>query len=119
MDGSVESRPWGWRWVATIPIVVYLAAQVWEIVLLRLDGPRYLQLQRWWGQPIGRIVAAVVVVSVIWHGAFGLASAYGAMTDSPGLLEAPRQRAMVWFVVMALALPAVAFTVWPWLGSTL
>ena len=120
-DGPAHAdvRSGRWRWLPTIPIVAYLLVQAWETVLLRFDGPGYMDLQRWWGTPPGRMAAAVTVVAIIWHGSFGLASAYGAMTGAPRLLDEPRARAMVLFVVMALSLPAVMLTMWPWLSSAL
>ena len=106
-----------WRWPAGLVVLLYVLAHVVELALVRFDGRAYLRVRDVWATPVGRCASAIVVVCVLVHGAFGLLSAWGTMVGEPGRIDDPRSRAAVWFCVVAVAVPAVTLTVWPWLRT--
>lgn len=116
-DATEPTGRW-WRWGAGLVVLAYVVAHVVEITLVRVDGRAYLQLRDWWASPPGRVATSVVVVAVLVHGANGLAQAWAGWIGEPARARDPRTLAVVWFVVVALAIPAVALAVWPWLQTT-
>lgn len=110
--------PRWWRWPAALVVLAYVLAHVVEITLVRVDGRRYLGVRDWWASPAGRVCTSVVVVCVLVHGLFGLAAAWSGATGAPERADDPRTRAVVWFLVVAAAVPAAAFAMWPWLRTT-
>jgi len=100
-------------------VLAYVVAQVVEITMLRVDGRAYLSLRDWWASPLGRVTTAAVVVCVLVHGLFGLARAWGAVADEPDRVDDPGTRAVVWFFVVAVAVPAATAAMWPWLRTAL
>ncbi len=118
---SVPARPrtrW-WRWPAGLVLLAYVAAQVVEVALVRADGRAFLTLRDWWAAPAGRLTSAVVVVAALVHGLFGLAQVWAGAIGAPDRADDERTRAVVWFLVLVAAVPAVTFTVWPWLRTTM
>ncbi len=108
-----------WRWPAALVVLAYVLAQVVEVTMLRVDGHAYLSLRDWWASPLGRVTTAAVVVCVLVHGLFGLAHAWGALVGEPERVDDPGTRAVVWFVVVALAVAAATAAMWPWLRTVM
>ena len=109
-----RSVPWGA--VAGTVLLVYVV--IFSLSLTGLDDRA--QFNRW-GHAMGSIGARIalcgVMVAGLFHGLDGLRRM--AIDVRPDLAEQnPRWRATVLFFTWALAIPAMAVIVWPWISAT-
>ena len=106
------------RWSAVAGTVVLVYTLLYSMALLEVgDRNRFND----WGRALGslgaRLVLSGVLLAALFHTFDGLRRM--AIDLRPALAEQdPRWRATVLFFTWALALPAAAVIVWPWLSAT-
>jgi succinate dehydrogenase/fumarate reductase cytochrome b subunit len=106
------------RWGAISGIVVFGYAVILAVAISQIgDRNRFNR----WGGALGslgaRLVLAVVVGAALFHALDGLRRMVQEL--APGIVARDQQlRAGVLFLTWALALPAAAVIVWPWIAET-